>query len=218
MTTTRTELTTLAAEARNRKESVNPKWRPNMSASPTQWSDSFESAIHDCRGSLEISDPEGGRIDRIDARTVELLLSLLRTWPAMKGLPNYSVMPGLDFGIFEGRPFFRVHGSAYRTMDDAEVSRVFDRIRWTECPCCERRISRVRLLRIYEDRAGWYEPPECFDDRRLLAPDPWTMPGLRGVPAETQDHAGHDDLRSRLLLRGQDARDRRGGQMRELPP
>lgn len=158
----------LHAEADRCRRTFGPVWRPSLTASPTRWSESFETAIRDSGGSLTILDPDGAGVTNFTAEDVDRMLACLRSWKSIHspttGYTTVTIVPGLEFGIFHGWPFFRVLGSAYATMTSGDVERVKEKIRWTTCPCCERKVLRTRLLKTYEERARWYDPPEYGDD------------------------------------------------------
>ncbi len=157
----------ICAEAQVCRGTFGPVWRPSMSASPTKWSDKFEMAIRENgNGCVTIKDPEGAGVTVEDPRTLGMMISCIRSWRSVNSRKGgvVNIAPGIEFVISDGRPFFRVLGSAYRTMDYEEEQRIMDKLRWTACPCCERKISRIRLLETYERRAIRYDPPEGGDE------------------------------------------------------
>lgn len=90
----------------------------------------------------------------LTARETEDLLDSLKSYreePDKWG-GIHEINDHLDLVFRPEGAFFRVNGTASGWIDEKELDRLIEKIEWTTCRHCNRRIGRVRLLEISERR------------------------------------------------------------------
>ena len=143
-----------------------PRYRPELqdNSRPDFWSP----RASDCLVTSERVYSETGRFfghNKIQLRVRSIWPSLTarETEDLLDTLTSYREEPDKWGGIHEINDtltiviraegmFFRVGGVATKWIDDKELDRLIDRIEWTTCHCCERKMRRVPMLKLQERR------------------------------------------------------------------
>lgn len=99
----------------------------------------------------------GQRGPNLNAREIEDLLDILKSY---RDEPDkwggiHEINDNLEFVIRAEGAFLRAFGQASQYIDDKELEKLIDKVQWTTCRCCGRRIRRTRLLKLHEKREEW---------------------------------------------------------------